>query len=378
VVGRVVAWGWVGAEVRWRRGVQGASPGQIMRAMEATDQSAAVERARELDARGQHTDAINALALAAQGKDIAATTELAKRIIVGDRAPCLARQGIGLLKDAVGLGGAEAAARLAVVVVTGFAGEPDWPAALDLLRLAAGRGYQPAADQLEVLGSMMAGAGSTDLRELLVPDPGSVLNDDPRICSFPDFVSAPVCNWLIERAKGRLERALVYDVVNQVDYAGETRTNSASTWNIIEADLVHLLVQTRMAAACGQPVVHMEAPTVLHYAMGETIGDHYDFVDPEHPSYAEEIRTRGTRILTFLVYLNAGYSGGETVFPKLGLSHSGRRGEGMFFVNTHADGQADTRTLHNGRPPTAGEKWVFSQFVRDRSLQLDESTIANR
>jgi prolyl 4-hydroxylase len=30
------------------------------------------------------------------------------------------------------------------------------------------------------------------------------------------------------------------------------------------------------------------------------------------------------------------------------------------------DGQADLRTLHSGEPPTRGEKWVFSQFVRDR------------
>jgi prolyl 4-hydroxylase len=116
----------------------------------------------------------------------------------------------------------------------------------------------------------------------------------------------------------------------------------------------------------------MEAATVLHYAVGETIGDHYDFVDPEQPGYAEEILRRGTRVLTFLVYLNDEYAGGETVFPKLNLSHSGQRGEGMFFVNTLADGQADVRTLHNGRPPTRGEKWIFSQFVRNRPVPMDD------
>jgi prolyl 4-hydroxylase len=111
---------------------------------------------------------------------------------------------------------------------------------------------------------------------------------------------------------------------------------------------------------------HMEAATVLHYAVGETIGDHFDFVDPAHPGYAEEIRRFGHRVVTFLVYLNSGYEGGETVFPRLGLEHSGQRGEGLFFVNTLADGQPNLRTLHNGRPPTRGEKWVFSQFIRNR------------
>jgi hypothetical protein len=267
----------------------------------------------------------------------------------------------------------------------GAFGEPDWPSALRLLALAAERGFPPAVGQLAVLAAMGGAgqpelasalapaelAGTLDHHRLLVPAAGSVLNDDPRICAFPAFIDAAVCAWLIERARKRLERALVYDVVNQVDYAGETRTNSAATFNAMAADLVHLLVQTRIAGACGQPVIHMEAPTVLHYAVGETIGDHYDFVDPAHPSHADEIRRRGTRVLTFLVYLNADYTGGETVFPKLGISHAGQAGEGMYFVNTLVDGQADKRTLHNGRPPTKGEKWIFSQFVRDRAEQVE-------
>jgi prolyl 4-hydroxylase len=134
----------------------------------------------------------------------------------------------------------------------------------------------------------------------------------------------------------------------------------------MEADLVQLMVQARMSVGCGQPMSHMEASTVLHYAVGETIGNHYDFVDPAHPGYAEEIRRFGNRVVTFLVYLNVGYEGGDTVFPRLGLSHSGQRGEGLYFVNTDENGQANLRTLHNGRPPTRGEKWVFSQFVRNR------------
>jgi hypothetical protein len=134
----------------------------------------------------------------------------------------------------------------------------------------------------------------------------------------------------------------------------------------MEADLVHLMVQARISAAIDQPVSNLEAATVLHYAIGEEIVNHYDFVDPEKPGYAEDIRWSGHRILTFLVYLNADYQGGETVFPKFGLSFRGQKGDGMCFVNTHANMQADVRTLHGGRPPTSGEKWVFSQFIRNR------------
>ena len=308
-------------------------------------------------------------------------TQLAKRIIVGDRAPRLRRQGIALLGDAVRMGSAEAADRLAVIHASGVVAPPDWPAALKLLVLAAERGWAPASAQLEVLKSML-GPGThaavaaalvedASVRQLLVPEAGRVIHEDPRICHFPRFVSKRVCDWLIERARGRLERARVYDVRRQTDIVDDSRTNSFAVFSAMEADLVHLLVQSRMVAGCGQPVSHMEASTVLHYAVGETIGHHYDFVDPADPGHAEEVRARGHRVATFLVYLNDDYEGGETVFPRIDVRHAGRCGEGLLFVNTLPDGQPNLRTLHSGEPPTQGEKWVFSQFVRDRPELLE-------
>jgi hypothetical protein len=353
------------------------------------EHSTALARAGKLDAEGRHDDAVNELATAAQRGDVEATTQLAKRIIVGDRAPRLGLRGVGLLQDAVKLGGAEAADRLAVILAAGIAGPPDWPSALRLLVVAAERGWAPARDQLEVLAAASRGDSGTplpdpsrppvsiladiSLRALLTPEPGQVVREDPRICVFPRFIGRPVCDWLIARARGRLSRALVYDVTTQSDFEGDSRTNSFAVFSLMEADLVHLLVQTRMSFACGQPVSHMEAATVLHYGVGEQIGHHYDFVDPEQPNYAEEIRRFGHRIITFLIYLNSDYDGGETSFPRLSFAHSGSHGEGMFFANTLSDGQADVRTLHSGLPPTRGEKWVFSQFIRNRPESIDGS-----
>lgn len=346
--------------------------------MNPADSSEAVARAQTLDAEGRHSDAINELATAAQRGDAPATTALAKRIIVGDRAPRLRRQGIGLLADAVKQGSAEAADRLAVIRAWGVFAPPDWPAALALLSLAAERGWPPAQRQLDVLASM-ADAGAepasalldeSRLRRLLVPSSGTILSAEPRIAVFPRFVNDTVCAWLIDRARGRLERARVYDAHRRADYVDESRTNSSAVFNLMEADLVQIMVQARMAVACGQPMNHMEASTVLHYAVGETIGHHYDFVDPSHPDYAVEVRTSGNRVVTFLVYLNDDYDGGETEFPRVGVSHRGTRGEGLYFVNTLPDGQPNVLTLHTGRAPTRGEKWVFSQFVRNRPEAL--------
>jgi prolyl 4-hydroxylase len=149
--------------------------------------------------------------------------------------------------------------------------------------------------------------------------------------------------------------------------ARPTRTNTAAVFNLADTDLVFVLAQLRMSACLGVPLRHFEAATVLHYDVGEEITEHYDFIDPNIPNYVQEIAQQGERVVTFLVYLNDDYGQGETAFPRLGISHKGTRGEGMFFVNA-VDGSADTRTLHAGRTPAGGEKWIISQFVRNRPL----------
>ena len=74
---------------------------------------------------------------------------------------------------------------------------------------------------------------------------------------------------------------------------------------------------------------------------------------------------RGQRTETFLIYLNDDYSGGETHFPELGLSHVGARGDALVFSNVDAAGKPDDATRHAGLPPTSGEKWLFSQWIRE-------------
>src|SRR5690606_17545986 len=254
--------------------------------------------------------------------------------------------------------------------------------ALESLVLAAERGWAPAQAQLRVLAaaggtSDRDGDGAVDWRQVAgkidlaawqTPRAGTDLHASPRVCLLPDFLGDAACRWLIEKARGRLSRARVYEALSKRVTVSETRTNTAATLNLLETDLVCVLTQVRMAACVGVPFRHLEPLSVLHYDEGEQITEHFDFVDPEVPDYEQEIALRGQRVVTFLVYLNDDYDGGDTEFPELAISHKGRRGDGLFFVNALPDGRADVRTLHAGRPPTRGEKWIVSQFMRDRPV----------
>ena len=112
----------------------------------------------------------------------------------------------------------------------------------------------------------------------------------------------------------------------------------------------------------------LEPFAVLHYAPGEEYGEHYDYLDPAIPAYAAELAQRGQRVATCLMYLNDDYEGGETDFPKLDVSFKGKKGDALIFFSVDASGRPDARTVHAGRTPTRGEKWLLSQFFRNRAV----------
>jgi prolyl 4-hydroxylase len=335
--------------------------------------------AAEHDRAGRHDDAVNTLARATQSGDLEAMTELGKRLVIGDRAPLLPQEGTHMLLDAAKGGSADAALRLATMKALGAHMPQSWDDALALLVFAAERGSESARSQLATLAgtpeaahdagaSWRRLAGSVDLPFWLGAAAGTTLNADPLVRVFPEFVTDAVCAWLIERAQPKLQRALIYDPVAGKDMADHMRTNSAAGFDLIQADVVQVAVQSRMSASSGIPLHHMEGATVLHYSPGEQITNHYDFVNPKIPNYERELNERGQRIATFLVYLNDDYEGGETDFPQLGLRYHGGKRAGLLFSNALPDGKPDLRMVHAGLPPRDNVKWMMTQFIRNRPV----------
>src|SRR5690606_3254929 len=101
----------------------------------------------------------------------------------------------------------------------------------------------------------------------------------------------------------------------------------------------------------------------------QQITAHFDFIDAKASDYDEQIRDLGQRMVTFLLYLNDDYTGGETTFPELGIVNQGKMGHGLYFINAHSDLSPDRRMLHTGSPPTSGEKWIVSQFIVSKRLR---------
>lgn len=258
-------------------------------------------------------------------------------------------------------GEAEPIAFTAVLAGLGIGEPQDWKAAMARLRRAAELGSASAAGQLEVfaqLGDVEAWLTRPERRQLL---------RDPRVSATAGFLPRPVCDWMIGRARGRLDRALVFDLKTGDSRQEDARNNSAFDFSFGDLDLVVTAVRERMALTLNVPPGALEPMQVLHYAVGQTFERHHDYLDVSIPGHAADVARSGQRIITFLVYLNDDYEGGETDFPLIGLKFRGQPGEALMFANITPNGAPDRRTLHAGLPPTRGEKWLLSQWVRDRA-----------
>lgn len=290
--------------------------------------------------------------------------------------------GVQALEAAVQAGEPDAACLMAAFTADGIGIPQDWDRAFDLLLEAALAGSSKGRAQLGILARLSEPRSASsaaddriwrdlrraiDLKAWIAPCEKQVLSTSPRVVAIAGFLSAPTCAWLVERGRGRLKPALLYGTGSQAPQQLKVRTNSAFEINVLDLDLVVLMVKARIASTIGAPTGALEPAQVLHYDVGEQFAPHRDYLNVELPPQAADIARRGQRIATFLVYLNDGFEGGETDFPILGLAHKGGVGGALYFGNVDASNKPDPRTLHSGLAPTRGEKWLFSQWVRDRA-----------
>lgn len=342
--------------------------------MNQTPLSPGLEAARTLEENGRVAEAMETLKQASLQGDLNAMTELGHRLLVGDRAPKSPKHALYLLGEAAKAGEGRALARLAALTAGGAYLPQDWHRALHLLGLAAEAGDDSARGQLSALQSAEASAADwptlaerVALQYWLQAPVREALHE--HVHRLPEMAPRPVCEWLINRARGLLQAALVYDAVSRENQLHVMRTNTMALFDYATFDVVQFLVQSRMSLACGYPIQHFEAPMVLHYDVGQQITPHFDFIDAKAPDYAKQIQAHGQRMITFLLYLNNDYSGGETTFPELHIIHRGEAGGGLYFTNAHQDLTPDRRMLHTGSPPTQGEKWIVSQFIVSKRLR---------
>jgi hypothetical protein len=298
--------------------------------------------------------------------------DLGGRLLIGRDAPIDPARGLTHLRAAVAGGDANAAALMAVLHGAGAWVPQSWDAALDWLETAAELGSDRAQGQLRLLSGATgddwpALRRRIDLTPWFAPPTRKVLWDAPRVRMSEAFAPPGIGAWVINSVRGRMRQALMYHGSIKKEVVDPHRSCSDYEYDLLASDLILILLRNRIAAVTGLPVAAMEPPRVFHYALGQDIKAHYDRLNDGIGAYGQS-GYQGDRIVTFLLYLNDDFDGGELEFPLVGQRFKGREGDAIYFAHVDPSGAPDRKSLHAGLPIRRGEKYVLSQWIHDRPL----------
>lgn len=259
-----------------------------------------------------------------------------------------------LFRRAAAAGSSDGAAAYRSFVANGTGGQPDWRKAVDLLKLAATSDVD-AERELQLISAMALSDDGSPIGTYAEER----ISDSPDAVMFRSLFTPDECDFLIECAMPVLQPSKVIDPRTGELVPNPVRTSDAAGFPLMaERPAIHAL-NRRLAAASGTQVRQGEPLQILRYRPGQEYRPHFDAI----------ANANNQRILTFLVYLNEDYEGGETCFLSTGIKVKGRKGDGLLFRNADAEGRPDPSSQHAGLAVSAGEKLLASRWIRERPLQ---------
>jgi prolyl 4-hydroxylase len=312
-------------------------------------ESSVASRAEILVEARRHKEAADLLFGAAAGGDAGALATLARWRISGD----VIRRDLPAARDLLARAGAagdgDAALLHTYFLASGMGGSDDWKTALSGLKALAAD-HPAAADQLRVLDEMdLDGDGFP-----ASPVATSTLSARPHVAAAERFATAAECAYLVKAVEAALTPSMVVHPQTGRLIPHPVRTSDAAMFGVYAEDLVVNAINRRIAAFSATSIVQGEPLQLLRYRPGGEYRAHMDAL-PAEPNQ---------RIATVLVYLSDGYQGGETQFPRTGLSFKGRAGDALLFRNVTDSGEPDPMAIHAGLPVGRGVKIIASRWIR--------------
>jgi hypothetical protein len=353
--------------------------------VDTSEARALVERARSGDAvaqegvadmlaqAGRPEEARTWLESAARAGRGSAMSRLGLWDIAGFGAPVDGTRGVERIIAGARSGDVESMHIAAFVLAGGIGVRSDIAEGLRWLVAAAKSGHPRAQAQLQALSGADPSqdwarvVALIDLSWFEAPFRRHIESEAPHIETLADFLPLRICQYVTSMATPFLVRGKIVERDGQERVSGH-RSNAVMNFGLGNSDFVLELVGLRTAKAADMPPENAEGLGVLHYLPGESYAPHIDYL-VETPANAAQLAARGQRARTLLVYLNEGFEGGETEFPRIDLRFKPPAGGALIFHSVDAAGRGDPMTVHTGRPPTRGEKWVISKWFRTKALR---------
>lgn len=189
----------------------------------------------------------------------------------------------------------------------------------------------------------------------------------PHVVLFENVLTHEECDALIADAQPKLKRAGVVDSEHGGTKIDERRSSELTVVKRGATPLVSR-IDERITRITGVALAQGEPLQVMRYGVGAEYQPHFDYFNLDRPGQAAHLANGGQRISSLVIYLNDVEAGGETIFPRSGLSVAPRKGSAVYFAYTDAQSRTDPLSFHAGMPVVRGEKWIATRWMREREF----------
>jgi len=177
-----------------------------------------------------------------------------------------------------------------------------------------------------------------------------------------NFLTPDECQELIAMIDANHSRSSV--VVGGTDRSDVTDHRTSSTSNLDGNSGLVWNIKTKIASHLNLDVNKGEALQGQLYEPGQYFKPHNDFFSG--PAYDMHCKASGNRTHTLMIYLNEGYKGGGTHFPKLNKTVEPEIGKALWWENMK-DGKLQEQYLHEGVTVDEGKKYIVTSWWRENS-----------
>ena len=188
-----------------------------------------------------------------------------------------------------------------------------------------------------------------------------ILYSEPMIRLARNFISTADADALIDAYDGLLERSTVFDKEGQ-NYVHEARTSF--TYFLPSGkgpDDVIWRAERAASAILGVPIHFMEQLQLVRYHPGQEYKPHLDY-------FEDDIMNRTFTIFVYLNDMHPDETGGQTIFPQLGVKVRPQKGAGVIWTNCVLDKDkmfCDPKLEHGGAPPIKSVKYGLNIWARN-------------
>jgi len=188
--------------------------------------------------------------------------------------------------------------------------------------------------------------------------------DREKVYEFNNLLNRDECNQIIEMARPKLGKSEVMS--KEKVHPGRT---SSHVFLKTDNDLLKK-IDNIVYSYLKIPIENYEELQVVNYKSTQKYDAHYDACEPDEEICKEDIKRLGSlRYATFIIYLNDGFTGGETEFPKKNMKATPEIGKAVLFFNLNDDNtNRRISSFHAGLPPTTGEKWMSNKWIRLKKI----------